>query len=213
MLIEKDLFDEWASKYENDIHTLQNVYPFAGYFDVVEQIKNQIKTADLNSILDLGVGTGLMLSKIIENGNYSCFGCDFSPKMVNYAQKKLKIDHLFVHDIRENNLPEQVHSQEFDLIYSAYTFHHFETDMKIAIINNYMNLLSAKGKFIIADISFDDEEQFKQVKDQEGDRWDGDEEDGYFRKNNFKDALEKAGFNMNYTKISYCAGIYEIEKC
>lgn len=210
MLIEKELFDTWASKYEKDIHDLKEVYPFAGYFDVVAHIGMLLKEKDAPYLLDLGVGTGLMLSELIEGNAYRYMGCDFSPKMVEYAKKRLNSDQIFVHDIREKEIPETLVEEKFDMIYSAYTFHHFETPLKIDIIKTFFRLLNPEGSFIIADISFDDEATFNNVKIKEGNRWDGEEDAGYFRKDDFINVLNENGFDVVYTKISYCAGIYDI---
>ncbi len=210
MLIEKELFEKWANKYENDIYSLKDRYPFAGYFDVIEHIKTTLKTNNISSILDLGVGTGLMLSKIIGDTMHRYKGCDFSPKMVHYAKERLSSGTLFVHDIRKPEIPTELVGQSFGLVYSAYTFHHFNTETKIEIIKTYMDLLEANGKFLLADISFDNEAALNQTKKEEGDRWDAEEDMGYFRKEEFMTALRQAGFHVTYNKISYCAGIYDI---
>ncbi|NOQ74715.1 MAG: methyltransferase domain-containing protein [Crocinitomix sp.] len=211
MLIEKELFNKWACKYENDIHALKDVYPFAGYFDVIVHIRKTLLPMPTASVLDLGVGTGLMLSEIIKGNDYSFRGCDFSDEMVNYAQNRLNSDAIFEHDIRKAEAPDQITETKFDCIYSAYTFHHFELPKKIEIIQTYLPFLKTTGHFLIADISFENESELQKVKSEVGDRWDADEEMGYWRRDEFMDALKKHNLKATYTKISFCAGIYHIQ--
>jgi len=210
MLIEKELFDQWASKYENDIYALKDVYPFAGYFPIIDHIRKVLSPNPSSNLLDLGVGTGLMLSEILIDNNYSFNACDFSDEMVAFAKNRLNSEDIFVLDIRKNEIPKELKGKVFDCIYSAYTFHHFDLTKKIEIVQCYLQLLKPGGQFLIADISFDDENALSTVKQEAGERWDTEEEDGYWRKNEALAAFQKHNLAINYTKISFCAGIYRI---
>jgi len=210
MLIEKKLFNHQASEYENEIFTHQDRYPFAGYFEVINKVSLLAIENNFTSVLDLGVGTGLMLSRLKESWNFEFVGCDYSDEMLTIARRRLNHDQLYQHDIREAALPFFVEGRKFDMVHSAYTFHHLTSAEKLQVVKNYSTLLNAKGKFIIADISFDNLDAMNTIKEIEGENWDHEEEAGYFLKNDFMRILLDNQFEVTYTKISFCAGLYEI---
>jgi len=156
------LFDEWANKYEQTIENCKNQYPFAGYSKIISTIQAKINKGD--RLLDLGTGTAYMLYKLLEVKDFQYFGIDFSEKMLEIAKSKLETSVFFQWDLAQNSIPNILQGKRFEVILSAFTFHHFDLEKKLAILQLYKTLLTEKGQFIIADISFDNLEDLKKVK-------------------------------------------------
>lgn len=201
-------FDQWAKNYEKDINLLKDQYPFAGYFDIIEVIKKKISEENLKNILDLGIGSGYMLSKVTDE-NQKCIGIDFSEKMLEIAGSKFKSKNLIRYDISKG-IPDELKEERFDCILSAYTLHHFNQKEKIEIIKSYSELIN-KGCFIIADIAFDSIDKMLIVKMDKNKNWDVEEEGGYIIFDSFSECLEENNIKYEYKKMSYCSGIFIIE--
>lgn len=168
------LFDNWAENYEKDILKFQNQYPFVGYFKIIDEIVNILELKNCRSILDIGVGSGYMLNKILERKPMDYLGIDFSEKMLEIAKSKLTPENFIQYNVG-NAVPQKIRKRKFDCILSAFTLHHFDTAEKLNIIDNYFSLLPSEGEFIIADISFESASDMLEVKKQEGKKWDTEE--------------------------------------
>lgn len=205
------LFDTWSKNYENDLIRLENEYPFAGYQTIISEIIEIIDKGSNINILDIGIGSGYLLNKLIEKLEVDdYFGLDFSPKMLEIANTKFLKEKLLLHDII-NGVPNAINEHKFSDIISTYTLHHFNLDTKIEIIEKYMKVLRSNGNFIIADISFNSKNKLNEVKSKEGDGWDKDEEDGYFISTDFINAIQNKGYKITYKEISFCSAIYTIK--
>ena len=209
MKIESHLFEAWASNYESDIIKKQNQYPFAGYFQIINEIKKRIGSK-AKHFLDLGVGTGFMADQLFNSIPSDFYALDFSEQMVQFAKRRLNSDQVLQWDIAQEVLPPSISHLKFDIILSAFTLHHFNDDQKITILKTYLPHLSHQGQFIIADISFDDRAKWSHCKQKEGSNWDVSEEEGYFIADEFMEKLELSGISCQYTKVAYCTGIYVI---
>lgn len=212
--MKKSLFDTWAKKYEVDILTKSDKYPFAGYLDIIEKLKEKIINKKCKSILDIGIGTGYMLSKIINNQIVSenIYGIDFSTEMLKVAASKFGKMNLIKHDIVKPSIPKKIKENKFDCILSAFTLHHFDDLSKIEIINNYFNLINSNGIFIIADICFKNQEDFNRVKINENGNWDIDEENGYIILDSFQKLLKLNNYKITTKIVSYCSAIIYLTK-
>lgn len=202
------LFDDWAKKYEADILRLKDQYPFAAYFDNLDLVIKEAEQA--KSILDLGVGSGYMLHKVLESCPIDYFGLDFSEKMLEIAGSKLKAENLLLWNISDKRIPSALENRNFDLILSAYTLHHFTTELKLEIIQHYQQFLTEQGKFVIVDISFDSLEAMNEVKAAASKSWDEEEEAGYFIVPEFIEKAIEAGLTVQQTKTSFCSSVYVI---
>jgi|GEM_PF-6296106 len=209
-MYDSKLFSEWVISYEKDIYRLKDLYPFAGYFDIVKFIAEIIESYHKCNLLDLGVGTGLMISVLQKEMAFDYLGCDFSKEMVDFSKKRLKSHNIFQWDIRDAQVSDRITSRQFDIILSAFTFHHFEDAEKLKILQKYVKFLKKGGQFIIADISFDGKNHFGIVKKNTITKWDKEEENGYFISSKFLEMTKSKNWAVSYKKISFCTGIYQI---
>jgi putative AdoMet-dependent methyltransferase len=198
-------FDQWAESYDADVVT-HDTFPFAGYEQVLNAVVEIAGAEAGMSVLDLGVGTGNLALR------FSALGCrlwctDYSPSMLEKARPKLPEARLILHDLRGPFPPEL--NRRFDRIVSAYTFHHFELDHKVAL----SSLLAREhvvsgGSVILADISFPSAAKMRGFATAIGDHWN---EEPYWLADQALPALRQAGLNAEYRQISEYAGVFRID--
>lgn len=105
------VFDTYAQYY----NLLYKEKDYRGEVDYIEKLIAQFSTKRIESILDLGCGTGTHAHLLSQKG-YSVVGIDRSQKMIDIA-KKHETDHLnfFVGDVTTINL-----EKKFDVIVSLF---------------------------------------------------------------------------------------------
>ena len=112
MLDEKG-FDLWADQYDKAVglSDQENVYPFAGYREVLGTIFRIIMEKPGAAVLDIGFGTGTLTTKLYENG-CTIYGQDFSARMIELATERMPKAHLYQGDFTQG-LVEPLILKEF----------------------------------------------------------------------------------------------------
>ena len=200
-------FDLWAKEYDKSVKKSSNEYPFDGYYDVLNYVYNSVINKESKKILDVGFGTGLLTSKLYEDGA-NIFGIDFSKKMIDIAKQKMP-NGVFIQRDFNLGIPSELKCEKFDYIISSYAIHHLSNDKKVEFIVQLKDLLNENGKIIIADVAFRTEENLLQCKRENLNKWD--EEEIYMVEDKVVPALYKNNIEAGYTQISSCAGILEID--
>ena len=206
-MLNKKGFDEWASKYDTQLDSSKG-YPFEGYNEVILYIQNLIKISKNTKILDIGIGTG-KLSKSLYDQKAKIYGVDFSKEMINIA--KSKMPNGVIEEFNFNNgLPERFKKIQFNYIISSYSLHHLNNSEKINLLNNCKSLINPKGAIIVADIAFKNRNDLINCCKKYSDVWDDSEH--YFVADEFVLSFETKNFEMSYSQISECAGVFVIEQ-
>ena len=171
-------FNQWINEYDEMVERSAKVnkYPFAGYYDVLENIYQMVASKSNAKVLDLGFGTGKLTNKLYEHGCI-IYGQDFSLEMIELSLKKMPNAHLYKGDF-SNGLVEPLTNNKYDYIISTYALHHLSNEQKICFINNLFNNLNDNGKIIIGDIMFSTAKELDDCRKQAQDDWD--EEESYF---------------------------------
>ena len=194
-------FDDWAETFDNSVSI--DRFPFIGYQDVISKIISLAKPRPGLSVLDLGTGTCNLAMR------FAALGCDlwctdFSALMLEKARHKLPNAHFVLNDLR-GDYPSEL-NRPFDRIVSAYVFHHFMLDEKVRIVRSLvLERLAPGGRLVIGDIAFPDAAEQEKVKIDTGDEW---EDEYYWLADEIVQVLESLGFNVEYTQVSLCAGIF-----
>ncbi|MFC5735591.1 class I SAM-dependent methyltransferase [Cytobacillus gottheilii] len=83
-------FDLWADQYDKTVQISEenNQYPFAGYKKILNAIFNEIMQLKHAKVLDIGMGTGVLSSKLYDY-DHLIDGIDFSAKMISIARSKM----------------------------------------------------------------------------------------------------------------------------
>ena len=194
-----ELFDPWAAHYDEEV-AAESGFPFAGYSDLMKAI---VETADPkpgDTVLDLGCGTG-NLSAMFSKSGCKVWGTDFSPKMVQKAKDKFPDLHFAIADVRQPLPP--AFPKSYDLIVSAYVFHHFPIEGKIIQLQRYKKAhLRPGGRMIIGDLMFPNHQVLQDIQSQYADTWD---DEYYWILDHDLPLLRKAGLNGAVKQISFCA--------
>lgn len=81
----RNLYDEWAASYDNDLNSIDYAFPAHAATALISALGGR----DVSTIrvLDAGCGTGLLGICLAKNGVKHIEGIDISPKMLEIAQK------------------------------------------------------------------------------------------------------------------------------
>lgn len=135
----KDFFDMKAPVY--DVEELE-VYSEESCMAVAEALKDK----NYKSLLDIGCGTGHLISLLSKNKKADYVGLDLSSKMVEEANKK-KIKYAKFVEGKADNLPFD--KKSFDIVTCSESFHHY-IDPNKAMREAY-RVLKKGGYYILAD--------------------------------------------------------------
>ncbi len=197
-----DAFDAWADSYDEDVVS-QDVFPFAGYEQVLDAVVRLAQVRPGMLVLDLGTGTANLALRFARLG-CELWCTDFSEPMLAKARLKLPQAHFLRYDLRDP-WPAQF-DKPFDRIVSAYVFHHFELEEKVALCRRLVSQrLTTGGRLLVADISFPDRSAMEAFAVSVGDRW---EQEPYWLADESLEALHEVGLNPEYLQVSPCAGVY-----
>ena len=197
-------FDLWAEGYDKSVGLSDNdhTYPFAGYREILNEIYNQVLRTSAKKILDIGFGTGVLTSRLYEQG-CEISGQDFSDKMIQIAQKKMPNANLYADDFT-NGLVEPLKKHRYDAIIATYSLHHLDDEEKILMIQSLLALLNKGGVIYIGDVAFQTRDEMESCKVDAGESWD--DEEIYFIYEELKERLP----NLKFKKYSFCSGLFTI---
>lgn len=199
-------FDLWADGYDKTvgISDEENSYPFAGYKEILGMIYKKVLEREKPTILDIGFGTGTLTTKLYEK-ECEIYGQDFSERMIELAQKKMPNAHLYQGDFSKG-LVKPLLQHTYDFIIATYSLHHLSDDAKIQFIQLLKKLLKENGSIFIGDVAFQTRADLEKCQREVMDEWD--EYEIYF----VIDELKKAFPKMEFTQVSYCAGVLVIKR-
>lgn len=195
-MLDKESFDLLAED-KDGIWAENDTYPYAGYKTMLSEIRETILSKPnwkwLN-ILDLGIGLS-PLSKALE---------DKGLKMSSVDMKTNKEKDFTM------GFPLGFEGKKFDLIVSTYAFHHILNPLKPLYLKYITNFLKASGTFIIADLAFESQEDWKNCKASYSTTWDDAKGQHYFIHDKYKELLEN-NFEYTYKQMSLCSGLLTLK--
>jgi ubiquinone/menaquinone biosynthesis C-methylase UbiE len=136
----KNGFNRQARTYDHDKNGrhARSMYKY-----IIEKIKN----ISFKTVLDIGCGTGEILSLITKHNSVRAFGMDISLEMLTVAEDKLGgRANLIIADA--GNLPYD--ECFFDLVICNDSFHHYPNP--IGVLSEIKRVLKNKGTLILSDI-------------------------------------------------------------
>ena len=135
----KKTFDKQAKMYDA---TYYGKHASKLYTEVIARVKG----LNCNNVLDVGCGTGNILSLLAEEDNLKLFGMDFSQAMLEKAKEKLKSRAELKFGDSEHIPWEENH---FDTLICTDSFHHYTEPKKV--LKEMARVLRPNGILIIGD--------------------------------------------------------------
>ncbi len=198
-------FDEWAEEYDASVLATDG-FPFGEYARVLRHAVALAAAEPLNSVLDLGIGTGNLAQYFVELG-CRVWGIDFSAKMLGLARSKLPMVRLAKADIL-GAWPGEFH-RRYDRLVSAYVFHHFEPGEKVDLLLRLSrDHVTPRGRIIVADIAFPSVAALELARVRWADAWD---EEHYWVAERDVPACEGAGLAVHYEQVVEFAGVFAVQ--
>lgn len=200
-------FDAWATDYDEAVRLAdeKDKYPFAGYKKMMASIFTALKEQSMATILDVGVGTGVLAAALYNSGHIIT-AIDFSREMLVIAKSKMPKATFYQCDFA-NELPAEISGAKYDFIISTYALHHLHDELKVTFIKSLLCYLNDNGTIIIGDIGFPTRTELDACRAQNAGDWDDDEY--YFVFSELIDTLKNI-CSITYEQISHCAGIVKI---
>jgi tRNA (cmo5U34)-methyltransferase len=145
----KTHFDAGAADYDGKRRNV--IYCFDHFYSIlIELIPFAIN--DRFSFLDLGAGTGLVSSLILERfPNTEAHVLDMSENMLSKARERFAQNsnvHFYIQDYAQRPIPGS-----YQLIVSAMSIHHLPDAAKQELIQKIFDALTPNGHFINADLA------------------------------------------------------------
>ena len=199
-------FDLWADEYDGDVLTsdMENSYPFAGYKKILSYIYQTVLTKKNPVVLDVGFGTGKLLTKLFEQG-CDVYGQDFSGKMIEVVSQKVPASNLFQKDF-STGLDERLMQKSYDFIIATYSLHHLTDEQKVPLLRTMQTLLKPEGMILIGDVAFETCKELDDCRKTVGDGWDADEI--YF----VVEEMRRFFPNIIFQPFSFCSGVLKLGK-
>lgn len=154
-------FNSWAKTYDKSVERDSSSLKFYKYYDKIldTTYKKAIrdKAKDIR-ILEIGVGTGNLASRFLQN-EYDIIGIDQSREMLNVAKEKFPKLKLRLGDF----LKIPFESGKFDVIVSIYAFHHLNEEENKIAIREILRVLKDDGRVVIGDLMFQNQEEKEKI--------------------------------------------------
>lgn len=199
-------YDLWADGYGETVRLLNDndEYPFAGYAAVLNEVYTSVRQSQAKHILDVGFGTGIVTRKLYADG-YEITGVDSSKKMVEVGKESMPKAQLVAADY-SLGLPLCLVDGEYDMIISAYAFHHLDNYEQERLIHDLYRVLAPGGCIVIGGLAFESLEAMKELHRQYRDAW------LYQGMYVLYDELNEIFSHITWKKLSKCAGVVTITK-
>lgn len=201
-------FNSWADSYDEDVKVDRGVLKiYENYNKVLNKVyEKSTITGENISVLDIGVGTGNLAKKFLEN-NYRVVGIDQSREMLRVAKHKYPNLKVRLGEFLKIPFNDKV----FDIIVSTYAFHHLNSEEKSLAIKEMIRVLKDNGKIVIGDLMFknrvEEEWVLKELTEVQVDEI----KDEYY---SYIDELEsefmKYNKKLNYEKIDRFISVIEV---
>ena len=125
----KSAFDDWATTYESDVVPKLDLRGYS-YDELAKTILSYYdKSMDKKSILELGVGTGVLgerVKSLVPSTEID--GLDISSEMLKRSKEKAVYNHLYL-----GSADEHLYTEQYAFVYSAFMFHSVKGGMFILV--------------------------------------------------------------------------------
>lgn len=203
-VLDKQGFDEWADSYDEEVE-MSDVYPFAGYREVREEIIRQVAGTQGDRVLDLGFGTGNVTARLYALG-YKITGLDFSEQMIRRARVRMPDAQLLEWDFTRE-LPQTIREEKYNVVVLTYSIHHLVPERQLQLLSDLLSMLADGGRILIGDVLTETEEELEAARKKDLEVWD--DAENYLVVERLREQLPAC--RLTFHKKSYCSGVLVIE--
>lgn len=204
-MLKKEGFDAWASEYDESVRETDasSGYPFAGYGELMEWLRQEAEGTRSGGYLDVGIGTGKLAGMLYDQGIPVC-GIDFSEEMLKEAGRRMPDARLICHDFSKG-LPEELAGKRFGAIVCTYAIHHLDDGQKVRLIRELLGCLEPGGGLYIGDVAFATRQELEACREAAGEDWD--EEESYPVVETLAPYFPEPDYpGMRFRRFSFCTG-------
>jgi len=160
----RQLFDEWAGTYDNELAVWGEDFPFGRRDAVVGRVVFEVLQARPHVVADLGCGTGVVLARLAAaDPGLTLWGVDFSPAMLSKAREAVPQAQFMEADLTDPRLVAELPA--LDGAASAYVLHELRDEQKVALIAGLLcGPVRQDGVVVVGDIGFRDEASLEAVR-------------------------------------------------
>ena len=139
--------EDWLINYPDGIIKYNDMFrhTLLGYDEIVDVLFDIFERHDVNSILDLGCGTGTFLEKLYERGKYKCVGIDRNSETIQFALEKVKNKSLPIDFVLGDCLTYEF-SEQYDSVIEMFV--PFSKISQIKMIENAHNHIKEDGLIV-----------------------------------------------------------------
>lgn len=120
----------------------------------VDWIHREVLSESPSRILDLGCGPGFYMQRLARL-NHTCFGVDYSPASINYAEEQAKQENLDIHYVHEDVRIAEF-TNDIDLLMMIYgEFNVFKKQDIMEILKNAYRSIKPEGKILLEPHNFE----------------------------------------------------------
>jgi putative AdoMet-dependent methyltransferase len=183
-------------------------FPWAGYDRVLEFVVREAYVDEGMSVLEIGAGTGNLTERLVDL-HCDVWVVDVSSRVLDEVSYRVRGEAHTVHaDILTEWPPEL--NRRFDRIISTYLFHEWDMATKVALLQRLATQhLTPDGFILIGDVAFRSTSALEEGQRCWPRRWN--ENMNYWAADEAVIELMEAGLDADYTQVSGCAGVFEIE--
>ncbi len=145
-------FNNWARTYDKSVvEDRGELKIYKNYQDILQKVYELSISLHMDEprILEIGVGTGNLASKFLDEG-YDIVGIDQSREMLCVAKEKYPKLKVRLGEFLKIPYGDKC----FDIIVSTYAFHHLNEIEKSIAIEEMIRVLKSDGEIIIGDLMF-----------------------------------------------------------
>jgi ubiquinone/menaquinone biosynthesis C-methylase UbiE len=141
-------WNNWAQNSENLFHAVGRPYDDYEINNLIEDIKNKLNFNSDDVVLDVGCGSGIVLS-VIKKFVREVTGIDFSEQMILLAKENNRNINFYVY--QSDNMPFE--DNYFNKIICYSVFHYFQDiDYAYKTIDEFLRVCKPGGKILLGDI-------------------------------------------------------------
>ncbi len=140
------MYNEFSKVYDN----MMSYVDYELWIELIEKYLDEFK---VESLLELGCGTGEITLRLYRDG-YKIIGTDISPTMLAQARKKAKL-YGYEIEFEEKNMIEIDNKDKFDGVISIFdTINHLKSLEELSkVFENVKNILNSNGLFLFDVVS------------------------------------------------------------